>query len=214
VELGGEGTEDPGHHDVVQSSLIDERISDVREDVVVKGIATKREKHEVASPLVVGRRGFQNNRDHGSYVLEVGSLCMQVHGEGGVGIGADVDRVIIVIILGKRVPLGSGELLFQVMSDGLLLLLNEGGGALTRPCLVQGFVCGSHGSDESLLLSVRGSGGGLSRGRGVILLLLGSGGSGRSGMLPIDGGEVGVAVRHSQQDSGGGRRRALGLGQR
>jgi hypothetical protein len=55
VELGGEGVEDPCHHNVVQSSPRDGRISDVKEDVVVEGVATKREKHEVAPPLVVGR---------------------------------------------------------------------------------------------------------------------------------------------------------------
>jgi hypothetical protein len=32
--------------------------------VVVKGDAMKREKHEVTPPLVVGRRGFQIDRDH------------------------------------------------------------------------------------------------------------------------------------------------------
>jgi hypothetical protein len=169
----------------------------------------KREKHEVAPLLVVGRRGFQNDHDHRSYVLLVGSLRMQVHDEGGVRVGAGVDGAIIVV-LGKRDPLGSGELLFQVMSDGLLLP-SEGGGTLTRPCLIQGLVCGSHDNDESLLLSVHSSGGGLSRGCGIVLLPLGGG---DGGMLPIDGGEVGVAARHSRQDGGGGRRRALGLGQR
>jgi hypothetical protein len=64
VELGGEGAEDPGHHDVVQSSPIDGWISDVREDVVVKGVATKHEKHDITTSLVVGRWGFQNDRDH------------------------------------------------------------------------------------------------------------------------------------------------------
>jgi hypothetical protein len=52
VKLGGEGPADPCHHDVVQSSPIDGRIDDVGEDVVVEGIATKREKHEIAPPLV------------------------------------------------------------------------------------------------------------------------------------------------------------------
>jgi hypothetical protein len=47
--------------------------------------------------------------------------------------------------------------------------------------------------------SVHDSGGGLSHGCGIILLLLGGSGS----LLPIDGGEVGVAARHSQQDGGG-----------
>jgi hypothetical protein len=49
------------------------------------------------------------------------------------------------------------------------------------PCLVQGLACGSHDSDESLLLAVRGGGGG-----------------GDGGLLPVDGGEVGVAARHSR----------------
>jgi hypothetical protein len=61
---------------------------------------------------------------------------MQVYGEGGVGVGAGVDRAVIVVVLGKCDPLGSGGLLFQVMSDGLLLLPSKGGGALVRPCLV------------------------------------------------------------------------------
>jgi hypothetical protein len=85
------------------------------------------------------------------------------------------------------------------MSDGILFLPKEGGGALVRPCLIQGLACGSHDSDKSLLLSVHDSGGGLSHGCGIILLPLGGSGS----LLPIDGGEVGVAARHSQQDGGG-----------
>jgi hypothetical protein len=112
VELGGQGAEDPCHHDAVQSSPIDERISDIGEDVVVEGVATKREKHEVATPLVVGRRWFQDDRDHRSYILETGSLRVQVRGEGGVGVGAGVDGAIVIIVLGNRDPLGSGELLF------------------------------------------------------------------------------------------------------
>jgi hypothetical protein len=51
----------------------------------------------------------------------------------------------------------------------------------SRPCLIQGLACGSHDSDESLLLSVRGGGGG-----------------GDGGLLLVDGGEVGVAARHSR----------------
>jgi hypothetical protein len=66
VELRGEGVEDLGHHDIVQSSPIDERIGDVEEDMVFKGVAMKHEKHEVAPLLVVGRRWFQNDRDHRS----------------------------------------------------------------------------------------------------------------------------------------------------
>jgi hypothetical protein len=214
VELGGQGTEDPCHHDAVQSSPIDGRISDIREDMVVESVATKREKHEVTPPLVVGRRWFQDDRDHRSYILETGSLRMQVRGEGGVGVGAGVGGAVVVVILGNHYPLGSGELLFRVTGDGLLLFPSEGDGALTRPCLVQGLACGSHGGDESLLLSVRGSGGGLSRGRGVVLLPLGYGGGrdGDGGLLLIDG-EVGGAARHDRQD-GGGWRRTLGLGQR
>jgi hypothetical protein len=37
---------------------------------------------------------------------------MQVQAEGGIRVGAGVDGVIIVVILGDRDPLGSGELLF------------------------------------------------------------------------------------------------------
>jgi hypothetical protein len=108
---------------------------------------------------------------------------MQVRGEDGIGVGADVNGAVIVIILGKRDPLGSSELLFQVMSDGLILLPSEGGGVLARPCLIQGLAYGSYDSDESLLLSMRGSGGGLSRSHSVVLLPLGGGG----GLLPVDG---------------------------
>jgi hypothetical protein len=52
VEFRGEGVEDLYHHNAVQSCPIDEWIDDVREDVVVEGIAMKREEHEVAPPLV------------------------------------------------------------------------------------------------------------------------------------------------------------------
>jgi hypothetical protein len=54
VEFGVEGAEDPGHHDVVQSSPIDGRINDVGEEVVIEGIAMKHEKHKVAPLHVVG----------------------------------------------------------------------------------------------------------------------------------------------------------------
>jgi hypothetical protein len=122
-----------------------------------------------------------------------------MHGEGGVRVEAGVDEAIIVVVLGKRDPLGSDELLFQVTSDGLLLLPSEGGDVLVRPCLIQGLACGGHNSDESVLLSVRCSGGGLSRDRDVVLLPLGGHGS----LLPVSGGEVGVAARDSRQDGGG-----------
>jgi hypothetical protein len=74
VEFRGEGADDPCHHDVVQSSPIDGRIDNIEDDVIVEGVATKHEKHEVAPPLAVGRRGFQNNCDHRSYILEANSL--------------------------------------------------------------------------------------------------------------------------------------------
>jgi hypothetical protein len=48
---GGEGAKDSCHHDVVQSSPIDGRIGDIGEDMVVEGVATKHEKHEVAPSL-------------------------------------------------------------------------------------------------------------------------------------------------------------------
>jgi hypothetical protein len=101
---------------------------------------------------------------------------MQVRGEGGIGVGADVDGAIIVIILGKRDPLGSGGLLFQVSSDCFLLLPSEGDGMLACPCLVQGLGCG----------------------RSVVLLPLGGG-----GLFPVHVGEVGVFFRHGRQDGGG-----------
>jgi hypothetical protein len=165
--------------------------------MVIEGVATKCEKHEVVPPLVVGWRGFQNDCDHLSYILEADSLGMQVCGEGGIEVGASVDRAIIV--LGDCDPVGSDELLFQVTDDGLLLLSNDGSGALARPCLMQGLACGSRGGNESLLLSVRGSSGGLNRSRGVILVPLHDGG--RGGLLLIDG-EVGSAAWHGRQDGG------------
>jgi hypothetical protein len=64
--------------------------------------------------------------------LETNDLHVQVRGEGGVGVGAGVDGAIIVVVLGDRDPLGSGELLFQVTGDGFLLFSSEGGGAHAR----------------------------------------------------------------------------------
>jgi hypothetical protein len=58
AEFGGEGVEDPCHHDATQSCLVNGWISDVGEHVVVQGVAMKREKHEVMPPLIVGRQGF------------------------------------------------------------------------------------------------------------------------------------------------------------
>jgi hypothetical protein len=136
----------------------------------------------------------EDDHDHRSYILETDSLRVQVHSEGGVGVGAGIDGAIVVVVLGNRDPLGNDELLFQVTGDGLLLFPSEGGGALARPCLVQDLTCGSHDGDESLLLSMRGSGGGLSRGRSVVLLPLGGGGSRDSGGLLLIDGEVGGAA--------------------
>jgi hypothetical protein len=75
MEFRGEGAKDSCHHDVFQSSPIDGWVGDVEEDVVVQGIMMKREKHDVMPPLVVGRRGIQNDHDHWSYVQDVGSVC-------------------------------------------------------------------------------------------------------------------------------------------
>jgi hypothetical protein len=115
---------------------------------------------------------------------------VQVRGEGSVRVGADINGAIVVVILGNRDPLGSGELLFQVTGDGLLLFPSEGGGTFMRPCLVQGLACGSHGGDER-------------RGCGVILLPLGSGGGSRDGSLLLVNGEVGGAAQHDRQHGGG-----------
>jgi hypothetical protein len=70
------------------------------------------------------------------YILETDSLRVQVHGEDGIRVGADVNGAIVIIILGDRDPLGSGELLFQVTGDDLLLFPSEGGSVLVRPCLI------------------------------------------------------------------------------
>jgi hypothetical protein len=126
-------------------------------------------------------------------------LRMQVRGEGGVAVVVGVDGEIIVVVLQDHDPLGNGELLFQVMGDGLFILPSEGGGALACLCLIQDLVCGRHDSDESLLPSVRCSGGGLSRCHGIVLLPLGGG---DGGLLPVDGGEVRVTALHSRQDGG------------
>jgi hypothetical protein len=114
-----------------------------------------------------------------------------VRDEDGVRVGGSVDGAIIVVILGDLDPLGSGELPFQMTSDGLLLLPSESGGALTRPSLIQGLTCGSHSSDESLLLSVGSSGGGLSCGCDILLLPLS--GSGGCGLLLMNREVGGVA---------------------
>jgi hypothetical protein len=54
---------------------------------------------------------------------------------------------------GGGYPLVRGELLFQVTSDGLLLLPSEGNDTLVHTCLIQGLACGSHDDDESLCQS-------------------------------------------------------------
>jgi hypothetical protein len=100
-------------------------------------------------------RSIQNDRDHQSYVLDAGKLRVQVRGEGSVRVEANVDEAIVVIILGDHNPLDSGELLFQLISDGPLLLQSEGGGTLACTGLVQGIACGSYSGDESLLLAAR-----------------------------------------------------------
>jgi hypothetical protein len=186
VEFGGGNAKDPCHQDAIQSSPIDGRIG----DIFIQAVETKHEKHGVAPLLIVERQGFQNDRVHRLYVLDADNLRVQVRDEGGIEVGAGVDGAIIVIILGDHDPLGSGELLFQVTGDGLLILASEGYNTLACLCLIQGLMCGSHGSDESLLLSVSDSGDGLSHGHDVVLFPLSTDGSGRSGggdLLLIDG---------------------------
>jgi hypothetical protein len=60
-----------------------------------------------------------------------------VHGEGSTGVGAGIDGAIIVVILGGHDLLGSGELLFQVTGDDLLLLPSE---VATRSCAQDSFM--------------------------------------------------------------------------
>jgi hypothetical protein len=54
----------------------------------------------------------------------------------GVRVGVSVNGAIDVLFLGDHDPLGSGEMLFQVTGDGLLLLSSEGGGTLMHPNLI------------------------------------------------------------------------------
>jgi hypothetical protein len=68
--------------------------------------------------------------------MDASNLHVQVRSEGGVGVGSGVDGVIIIFVLGDNDPLGNDELLFHVMSNGLLLLLSEGGGMLVHTGLV------------------------------------------------------------------------------
>jgi hypothetical protein len=124
---------------------------------------------------------------------------MQVCGKGGVGVGAGVNGAIVaIVIMGGNDPLDCGELLFQVMSNGLLRLSSKGSGTLVHTGLIQGFACSNHDGDESLLLSLCGSRRGLSHGRGVVLLPL----SGDGGLLLINR-EIGGTARHGQHDGGG-----------
>jgi hypothetical protein len=44
--------------------------------MVIEGIVMKHEEHEVAPPLLLRQRGFQNDHEHRSYILEAGSLRM------------------------------------------------------------------------------------------------------------------------------------------
>jgi hypothetical protein len=74
--------------------------------------------------------------------MDVSSLCVQVRGEGGVRVGASIEGAIIVVILGDPDLLGSGELLFHVMGDGLVLPCKDSS-MLTRLGLAQGLACGT-----------------------------------------------------------------------
>jgi hypothetical protein len=122
---------------------------------------------------------------------------VQVRGEGSVGVGIGVDGAIIIIVLGNRDPLGSGELQFQVMGIGLLLLPSEGGGALVHLGLIQGIACNSHSDDESMLLLLHGKCGDLSH--DVILFPL----SGTDGSVLVVNEDVGGVAQHGRQDNGG-----------
>jgi hypothetical protein len=79
-----------------------------------------------------------------------------VHGEGGVRVGADINGAIIIVVMGNRDPLSSGELLFQVMNDGFLLLPSECNDSLSYGCslvlLPLGGDGGHDGGDDLLLV--------------------------------------------------------------
>jgi hypothetical protein len=68
--------------------------------------------------------------------MDASNLHVQVRSEGGVRVGSGVDGVIIIFVLGDNDPLGNDELLFHVMSNGLLLLPSEGGGMLVHTGLI------------------------------------------------------------------------------
>jgi hypothetical protein len=55
VKLDGESNQDPSQYNVVQCGLIGGRVDDVRDDLIVEGVAAEREEHNVTPPLVVGR---------------------------------------------------------------------------------------------------------------------------------------------------------------
>jgi hypothetical protein len=117
-------------------------------------------------------------------------MIVHVCGEDDIRVGADIDWAIVVIVLGDHDPLGSDELLFQMMSNGLFLLLGEGGGTLMCIGLVQGLANDSHDGDDSLLFSLCGS-------HDVLLLPLSNGGS---NLLLVNRGVGGA--RHGRKDGG------------
>jgi hypothetical protein len=118
-------------------------------------------------------------------------MIVQVCGEDDVGVGADIDGAIVVVVLGDHDPLESDKLLFQVMSNCLFLLPNEGGGTLLCIGLVQGLATDSHDDDHSLLFSLCGS-------HDILLLPLSDGGG---NLLLINRG-VGGAARYGRKDGG------------
>jgi hypothetical protein len=61
---------------------------------------------------------------------------MKVRDEGDIEVGDDVEGAVVIIVLGDCDLLDNGDLLFQVMSDVLLLLPSEGGSMLTQMNLI------------------------------------------------------------------------------
>jgi hypothetical protein len=86
--------------------------------VVVKGVVTKREKYEVAPPLVVGDEGLRMIMTTDRMFWRLATYACRC----AVRVGVDVDGAIVIIVLEDRDPLCSGDLLFQETGDGLLLL--------------------------------------------------------------------------------------------
>jgi hypothetical protein len=100
LKLDSDGAEEPGHDDVVVP-IAGQGVGDDIKDVTVKGVATKRQEHEVSPVRIVGGEGIQNNHDEGADVLDSNYLRVEIGHLGGL-VGADDvgDGVVFVLLEG------------------------------------------------------------------------------------------------------------------